>query len=282
MQAPSPAPSKHIDTEQLRALLPPALHAWQLVCLRSTGSTNADLQQWLQQQPPTHAVRLCQADCQQAGRGRLGRTWQSRDGDSLTFSLAYNLPLPISSLAGLSLACGLALVEGLEAAGCPPGVQLKWPNDLLLQQRKLAGILIETHALRPQADSASPACWVIIGIGLNLRQDPALAEAIGQPPASLDTLLPDPPSTRILAHLLTALARVLNDFPQHGFAPFQGRWCERDAYAGQTVCVLENGQLVLTGIADGVDAQGRLCLITTAGRQTVYSGEVSLRPAPLA
>ncbi|MFM8865947.1 MAG: biotin--[acetyl-CoA-carboxylase] ligase, partial [Limnohabitans sp.] len=112
---------------------------------------------------------LLVAERQTAGRGRLGRPWQSAVGDSLTFSLG--LPYAPQQWSGLSLAVGLSLAEALH-----PDIGLKWPNDLWLHERKLGGILIE-------AATSGERSQLVVGVGLNIRPRPA--EGLSTAPAAL-------------------------------------------------------------------------------------------------
>ncbi|WP_017449734.1 biotin--[acetyl-CoA-carboxylase] ligase [Herbaspirillum rubrisubalbicans] len=232
-----------------------------------TGSTNIDLMQRLSSlQRPLLLV----ADRQTAGRGRAGRPWRAQPQDSLTFSLAWRLQRPTHALLGLPLAVGVALAEALEVFGVRP--QLKWPNDVLRDGAKLAGILIETAAEGGRAD----ATWAVIGIGLNLAVPSGLEDelqrAVGSAPE-----LQKPPRETVLAIIVSALSEVLTEFEQRGFGAFVKRWETFHAYAGQSVKIVDNGRVVHEGIALGVDMMGRFLIDTEAGQVEVLAGDVSLR-----
>jgi len=201
---------------------------------------------------------LLVAETQTAGRGRLGRDWHSTPGDSLTFSLA--LPLNPPDWSGLSLAVGLSVAESLHAA-----VGLKWPNDLWWQERKLAGILIETASFGTQRHA-------VIGVGVNLA--PREAAGLSTPPAGLRELLPGIDATQVLLQLGEPLVRTVLAFERQGFAPFAARFNDRDVLRGREV-MLSDGQ---HGMAHGVDEGGALLVHTAAGMQHVTSSEVSVRP----
>ena len=147
-------------------------------------STSSELLRRAEQGAPAGAVVV--ADRQTAGRGRRGRTWLSVPGESLTFSLLWRFACPSGGLAGLSLAVGVALAQGLEALGAG-GICLKWPNDVLLRCgddfAKLAGVLVELA-------SDAQGTQAVIGIGLNLR--PPRAD-LPQPAAGLDQALASQP-----------------------------------------------------------------------------------------
>jgi len=208
---------------------------------------------------------LLVAEHQTAGRGRLGRGWQSAPEDSLTFSLA--LPLAPADWGGLSLAVGVSVADSLH-----PAIRLKWPNDLWLQDRKLGGILIETASF----GEAGGSRYAVIGIGLNLA--PRSAEGLAIPPAALRELLPDIDAGAALLRIAAPLVGAVQAFEQFGFAPFQARFGARDALRDRPVTLSDGTE----GTAHGVGDDGSLLVHTAAGMQTVRSAEVSVRPAPAA
>lgn len=244
--------------------------AAQQVALRvvaETGSTNADLMSCLSSLP---GPALLIAETQTAGRGRAGRNWLSAPGASLTFSLAWKFRQPVHALVGLPLAVGVVLAEVLESFGV--AARLKWPNDVLKQGRKLAGILIETAAARNGADDET---WAVIGIGLNLALPAGLAAEIGQPAAEVGRLQLD--REELMAALLNGLAEAMASFEADGFKAFMARWNALHAYAGLAVRILERGEILHEGLALGVDQIGRLVLDAAGGRIAVMAGDVSLR-----
>ena len=205
---------------------------------------------------------LLVAERQTAGRGRLGRDWQSAAGDSLTFSLG--LSLAPADWSGLSLAVGVAVAESLH-----PAIRLKWPNDLWLEDRKLGGILIETASFGERGERR----YAVVGIGLNIA--PRLAGGLSTPPAALRELDPDADAGTALRRIAEPLVRTLQAFEQYGFGPFQARFDARDALRDRAV-TLSNGT---AGTAHGVSEAGSLLVHTAAGMQAVSSSEVSVRPA---
>ena len=211
------------------------------------------------------------AEQQTAGRGRRGRPWQTAPESSMTFSLLHRLP-PGVMPAGLSLAIGVALAETLEELGIS-GVLLKWPNDVQLGQKKLAGILVELVSSRPQNGMA-----VVIGIGLNLDLPADLPADIRTRATSLaDSGVTLPARNVLFACLLAGLQRHLERFASHGFAGVRAAWQSRNAHAGQEVQLLSDHAAPLPGRMLGVDDDGALLLATTQGTQRILSGEVSLR-----
>jgi BirA family biotin operon repressor/biotin-[acetyl-CoA-carboxylase] ligase len=208
---------------------------------------------------------------QTAGRGRLGRQWFSEGGapgkpaapamtssGALTFSLG--LPLYPLDWSGLSLAVGLSVVQSLH-----PDLRLKWPNDVWLQDRKLAGILIETASLGDMR-------YAVVGIGINIKEPPA--QGLATPPAGLRELLPGIDAAQALLRMAAPLVRTIKAFEARGFGQFQRAFNDRDALAGLPV-TLSDG---MTGTAQGVDAVGALQVLTTQGLKKITSSEVSVRP----
>lgn len=206
---------------------------------------------------------LLVAETQSVGRGRMGRDWHSgtaaNPGASLTFSLG--LPLQMADWSGLSLAVGVSVVQSLH-----PDLQLKWPNDVWLQDRKLAGILIEST-------SVGAARYAVIGVGINLA--PRLASGLATAPAWLQELLPGIDAPQTLQRLAAPLVRAVKLFEAQGLAPFSKAFKVRDALAGRSVGLSDG----TTGQAGGVDAHGALLVHTSAGLKKISSSEVSVRPA---
>lgn len=227
-----------------------------------TGSTNADL---LARAPALASPVLLVAEIQTAGRGRAGRSWLSAAG-SLTFSLAWKFD-SLHAMSGLPLAVGVALAEALGRLGVQ--VRLKWPNDLLKDGDKLAGILIETAP-------AGGGAWAVIGIGLNLVMPDELEERIGRPVAAVPWLA-RMDRNELMAALLDALAAALREFGRSGFAAFSRRWNLLHAWQGELVAIVDRGAVLHEGFAAGVDDSGRLLLDAAGGRIAIAAGDVSLR-----
>lgn len=197
----------------------------------------------------------------------MGRTWFSEPGASLTFSLLWRFP-PKTLPHGLSLAVGVALVEALEAFGVG-GLGLKWPNDVLRDGRKLAGVLVE---LVPGAPHAA-----VIGIGINLRLPADMPAEVRDAAASLGA---DLPPAELLARVLESLLGVLEEFGAGGFVALRGRWLARCAHLDRAVTILSEFAPPMTGRCVAVDVDGALMIETPVCVQRVLSGEVSLRAAP--
>lgn len=202
---------------------------------------------------------------QTAGRGRLGRAWLS-DEHSLMFSLG--LPLAPTDWSGLSLAVGLSIAESLH-----PRIQIKWPNDLWVDGQKLAGILIETTAIK---DAQAAERYAVIGVGINLEAPPAAAEQAlldaKASPVGLRELIPSITPEATLECILLPLVDSIQNFVQHGWKPYAASFAKRDALKGLSIKVSSG----TAGKYAGIDDTGALMLQTSTGLQTIISHEVSL------
>jgi BirA family biotin operon repressor/biotin-[acetyl-CoA-carboxylase] ligase len=250
----------HGAAEAVWERVAPLLPRFTVEVLRSVDSTNSELMRRARagQAEPVLVV----AQEQTAGRGRLGRPWHSAPGASLTFSIG--LALEPADWSGLSLAIGLAAAEALH-----PDVRLKWPNDLWVDGRKLAGILVETASI-----AGSGARYAIAGIGINVEPrepDPAFTVQ----PVSLRELQAPFDAAGALVAVAPRVIAAMRDFEREGFAPLQARYATRDALAGRVVRLSDGTE----GEARGVDGTGALLVHTAAGLKAVTSSEVSVRPA---
>jgi BirA family transcriptional regulator, biotin operon repressor / biotin---[acetyl-CoA-carboxylase] ligase len=252
--------------QQVMALGLPSLASFSVEILPEIDSTNTELMRRARagRTEPTLLV----AEQQTAGRGRMGRGWLSSPGDSLTFSFGMNLAP--ASWEGLSLAVGVSVAESLQS-----DIQLKWPNDLWLQERKLAGILIETAS--PPAASKSQERFAVIGIGINIAPrpvNPTNSPDLRQAPAWLQEFRPASSPQTALEQLFARLLADILLFEREGFGAFSARFAARDALQGREVTLSDGSQ----GRAQGVDASGALLVHTSRGLQRVASQEVSVRP----
>ena len=246
--------------EALWEAVAPLLPGFTVEVLPAVDSTNSELMR--RARAGRLEPLLLVAERQTAGRGRLGRDWLSTaqaDGASLTFSLG--LPFAPADWSGLSLAVGLSVVQSLHLA-----LQLKWPNDVWLQGRKLAGILIETV-------SVGNVRFAVIGIGINIT--PRDGAGLQTPPAALSELLPLITAPSVLGLIVPDLVQALLRFEREGFADLRTAFHARDLLYAQNVVCSDN----VTGVARGVDASGALMVHTANGIKKISSAEVSVRPA---
>ena len=251
------------DEAQLQALAPMApVH-----CFSVIDSTNQYLFERVNQ---LSSGESCLAECQTAGRGRRGKPWVSPFGCQLILSMYWRLEQGMAAAMGLSLAVGVAVVEALESLGYP-GVELKWPNDLYYQGRKLAGILVE------MSGSAGASCHLVIGIGLNLAMPSQQGEKIDQAWSELRHVQPElVDRNQLAACVLLHLQAAMQTFEQSGLASFVESWNRLDYFTGQPVKLLM-GEQVIRGIARGIDDRGALRLETDEGIKLYLGGEISLR-----
>lgn len=237
----------------------------------SIESTNSALMERAQQ--GAQAPAAIAAEWQSAGRGRQGRAWRSGVGGALTFSVLWRFACGANDLAGLSLAVGAALGSALEALGVAE-VGLKWPNDIVWREQKLAGILIEMHG-----DILGPTA-AVIGIGVNVRLAAHVQQSIDQPATDLETASGAAVDrNQALACLLDGLVPALEVFAREGFAPFREQWTTRHVHQDRPVTVLLPDARRERGVARGVAEDGALLIETQRGMRRFHSGEVSVRSA---
>ncbi len=214
--------------------------------------------------------RVCIAEHQSNGRGRKGNKWISPFGANLYFSIGIELPVGLSVLGGLSLAIGIGLTETINKVTAQK-VKLKWPNDLLCENKKLAGILVEASG------DSNDTSFINIGIGINWDMPEKFSKEINQPWVNLlDILSKKIDKTTIMANLLIELDQTIDQFIKHGFESFNKKWDKNSAFIGQPVTIkTHNGDV--DGIEKGIDRTGAIRVLTSHGEKMFYSGEVSLR-----
>ncbi len=248
-------------------------HPFQIEILEQTPSTNTLLLQRAKVNEVNGGASsgaVLVAEWQAGGRGRLGRQWHSGLGNALTFSLLWRFECGLSGLSGLSLAVGVALIRALEKCGVQDA-QLKWPNDVLAKQSKLAGILLEA-----QGDMLGPSA-VVIGIGMNIFTPQNVQEKIGQPITSLTELTEHTPDrNQLLAIILAELQAVLQQFSALGFAALREEWQSYHALQGREVTLTLPDGSTLRGTARGVTDSGTLLLETAHGMREMNAGEVNV------
>lgn len=264
--------------EALWESVAPLLPGFTVEVLPEVDSTNSELMRRARS-GQTEPVLLV-AERQRAGRGRLGRVWHSdAQGDvgtaslgaglpALTFSLGLPLPsnAPVGGWSALSLAVGLALVQSLHA-----DLRLKWPNDVWLGERKLAGILLETT-------NVATLRYLVVGVGINIALPQA--QDLRTPPAALRELLPAVDAPAALARVALPLVQALQAFAEVGFAPLREAFHARDALYGRAVTCSDGSAHAVLGEARGVDASGALLVHTLQGLHKISSADVSVRPGP--
>ena len=238
-----------------------------------TRSTNDDLAMRARAQQP-HGCVLRAANFQTGGRGRHHRAWHAKPGTALLFSIAVPVATA-GALPAVTLACGVALAACLAMHGAI--VQLKWPNDVLVDGRKLAGILSELVADREMRHT------LIVGVGVNWHLDSDTRRAIGQPSAALEELLSvrNDQRERWIGRLGGAVLGAVERFMQDGFAPFHERFNQLLDARGEMVDVIDADHLAqrtaLSGRVLEVDRSGCLIIEVDGVHHTINSGDVSVR-----
>lgn len=246
-----------------------------LEVLLTVDSTNRHVLEHAANLPGT--AHVCVAEIQNAGRGRRGRSWIAPFGSGVCMSLGWQFVEAPPTFSALSLAVGVAAVRAFRRLGIG-GIGLKWPNDLIWQQRKLGGILIEMRG-----ESAGPA-QVVIGIGINMRMPGAIRIMLAEQQAALISDVHEimrertPPRNALIAMLLEEVTKMLQTFGERGFEPFADEWRHLDTLADAPVRVTSGSQTTF-GRARGVDLDGTLLVDVNGELRRFASGEVSLRPA---
>jgi len=248
-----------------------------LVTFPSVDSTSSYIAREWKQKPGSSLV--CVTEHQLKGRGRKGRRWISPFASNLYFSMGFSLPFGLNALGGLSLAVGICLARVLNRYTSEP-VKLKWPNDLLIDGKKLAGILVEASG--DHLDTS----FINLGIGINWQM--ASDEDIDQHWCNLKDYLLTSQSVvkpvskpmdrnELLIQILLALDGCLQCYCDDGFDYFAKQWSDYSAFIDQPIC-LETRQGKVFGKEVGINPNGAIRVMTNSGESIFYSGEVSLRP----
>lgn len=246
-----------------------------LEVLDTTKSTNSLLlQKAVREKDPnnisTNAISVVVTELQTNGYGRRGQQWHSGLGDCLTFSLMWRFQKGAHFLSGLSLVTGIAIIRTLESLGIKD-VVLKWPNDVVWNYRKLAGILIELRG-----DALGPT-FAVIGIGLNLKLSNKIKSYIDQNTTDLFSVSGKKlDRNKLMAGLLIDLVTVLKKFEDQGFNPFRNEWIYHHGFENKLVTLhLPNGS-VQNGVVQGVMNDGSLPLKTSEGTRCFSEGTIKL------
>lgn len=264
-----PEPVEWLDGGEVARHLGPAGSAYTIRVHDSIDSTNTALMA-AALDGAADGTLFC-AEHQQSGKGRRGRQWHSVPGGSLTFSVLWRFETGLQSLAGLSLAVGLGIARAVNRHSRHPA-RLKWPNDVLVDYRKLAGVLVEV-----QGDMHGPA-FAVVGVGMNVRLNEVQRDAVDQAVIDLAEMGVSVGRNRLLADCLLELHEVLGVFRHSGFAALREAWLALDAYAGKGVALSLPDTRRIQGVASGVDDTGAFLLRDAGSAIHAYSGgEISLR-----
>lgn len=232
----------------------------------SLDSTNTKIKSL----PAEDNILVCCAETQTSGRGRFGRTWHSPVGENIYCSVKWPFSKPVSHLSGLSLVIALAVIATLQELGFHQDIGIKWPNDILWQGKKLAGILIETQGVKD--------LQVIIGIGMNINTDTEKNSLSDKEWTSLFSMSGEKIDRNIvLAFLLGQLEKYIPVFIEQGLQPFLADFAQFDWLCGKSVHLLHNNKS-LQGTALGLHNNGALLLKDAQGHiHQIASGEASLK-----
>ncbi|MBU9828451.1 MULTISPECIES: bifunctional biotin--[acetyl-CoA-carboxylase] ligase/biotin operon repressor BirA [Rahnella] len=257
-----PHPIQLLDEATIISMLP----AGRVSVLPVIDSTNQYL---LDRISELSSGDACVAEYQQAGRGRRGRKWFSPFGSNLYLSMYWKLDQGPAAAMGLSLVIGIVMAEVLQRLGAED-VRVKWPNDLYLKDRKLAGILVELTG------KTGDAAQLVIGAGINLKMREPAADTINQGWINLQEAGVNIDRNELTATLLKELRAALLHFEKEGLAPFITRWRGLDNFLDRPVKLLIGDQEI-HGIERGIDQQGALLLEQEGIIKPYIGGEISLR-----
>ncbi|MFP3440614.1 bifunctional biotin--[acetyl-CoA-carboxylase] ligase/biotin operon repressor BirA [Pantoea sp. SIMBA_133] len=258
-----PAPLQLLNEQEILGQLSQA----DIAVIPVIDSTNQYLLERMHSLP---SGSVCLAEYQQAGRGRRGRHWFSPFGANLYMSMYWRLEQGPAAAMGLSLVIGIIMAETLRSLGAQD-VRVKWPNDIYLHDRKLAGILVELTG------KTGDAAQIVMGAGINLAMRTAEAAQINQGWINLQEAGVTINRNELAATLINRLREALPVFEQEGLTPFVTRWAELDNFINRPVKLLI-GEREVHGIARGIDNQGGLQLEQDGKIQSWVGGEISLRP----
>lgn len=226
-------------------------------------STNADL---MNEREHLVTGDTILAEIQTQGRTRRGGKWLTSIGSNIMLSMAFQFP-SLQSLLGFSLAVGVSCVTALEMLGVR-GLKLKWPNDILVNGKKLCGILIESLSL------GSEGVFAIVGIGLNVHKSPMIDQQIDCPYTCIDDLGINLTRNDICISLINELKYSVNDFRRAGLEPFLEQWVRHDALLGAFVEMEISAHRRVAGKVLGVSNLGELILESNSGRIAIRTGHM--------
>ncbi len=267
-----------LDADRINGALaaPVAANISTLEIFQTIDSTNKYAREKAEKVPASGTVVL--AEQQSAGRGRRGKSWISPFAANIYLSIVWDFERGAQALQGLSLAVGVAVKRALTTSGVS-SVQLKWPNDVYVRQKKLGGILLE------MIGDPVGQCSVIVGVGLNVSMPAKSGADIEQDWTDVTTELLhstadiQPLRNQLAAGLISEIVQLLTDFESRGFEAYRDEWQAADAFFGQSA-VISTPRQSIVGIVRGVDSNGALRLELEDGRiESFIGGELSLRLA---
>ncbi len=261
-----------LNKDKIVQLTSDSIFSFDLRILNIIDSTNKLLLSGFQEfQLVNNVIPVVAAEIQTNGRGRIGRSWHGELGSGLTFSLLWRFRKGITKLTGLSLVIGIAIIRVLRSYSINQ-VSLKWPNDLLYNNCKLGGILVE---LRGKVNDPT---YAIVGIGINFNLSASIKSTIQQDSADIFQITGKHLDRNVfLSALLLELCNILSNFEIHAFSHFRDEWISYHAYQGKNVKLILPNNLFVTGRVDNINSDGSICLLTSSGRQSYSAGDISMR-----
>jgi BirA family biotin operon repressor/biotin-[acetyl-CoA-carboxylase] ligase len=264
-----------MDSEQVEKSIPleSISNLQNLVILDSIDSTNSYAMREIQAGngiPEIGKFMVYLAEQQTSGKGRRGREWVSPFGQNMYLTMVVNVDTANVKTEGISLVVGLALIRALESLGVS-GFKVKWPNDLLFDNMKLAGILLEITG------DIGGICQLIIGAGINVHCQPGQMQNVSQPWTDLKSITGTNIDRNFLAgYAIANIIQAISEFERHGLQGFLDEWQKYDAILNENVELIA-GKSSRFGIARGISESGALLLETDGITQEVQGGEISLR-----
>lgn len=254
---------KYIDQQNIDILK-------EMRILDEVSSTNDYLAQY--SSCGKNGIYVCLAERQTGGRGRQGRKWLSPFGANIYLSLLWPFFKDAGELSGLSLMVAVSVIQVLRSLGIDKGIGLKWPNDVVWRNKKLAGVLIEVFG------EAHGTCNTVIGVGLNIGMPKTCAKKIDRPWADITEITDKKVSrNKITGLLINQIINNLAIFQQDKFPAFLNLWKKSDILRGKKITIVMQNKRV-NGIARGIDKSGYFLLEDEKGQLKSYSaGEISTR-----
>lgn len=263
-------PTELLDAEKIRALLS-AQQKKEIAALHVDFQTGSTQQNALACSAPEYGIDVWLAECQSAGLGRRGKAWQSPPLSNIYCSVNRRFACSISELSGFSLAVAVMLAESLQRVCSTDMLQLKWPNDIWLDEKKCAGLLIQVRG------EANGPCDVTLGFGINVQMSEQAGRGIDQAWTTLAEHSSAPLNRNVVvASILGDLLHGFEQYQAQGLPAFISRWRALDGLQGQVVSIA-TGTTRVDGVARGVDQDGALLVEHDHVINRYHSGEVSVR-----
>lgn len=270
-------PEPHVLATELAPALPEFANIEWLASLTSTNQALMAQARLPDLSEMSHWPRLIGAHHQTAGRGRAGRPWQDQLDQALMFSCGFQTSGSLQAMSGLAPALGIASAEVINQhlVAVPTLCQVKWPNDLMLADGKLGGILVESVW---RQNSSEPMLFLVVGMGVNLSGHERLSRQLKRSVADLSQCGVDINVIRFVADLAKAWQKTIETLIHEGFKPFVDRLVPLDYLRDRAVSVTQQEKVLKSGQARGVTEQGALALAIADGTlESVMVGDVSIR-----